>query len=448
VDNIVIDLPGDVVLLGLFIAMVAIILVSLLSWRLIVPIILTLGIIETHMSVNPRILLYDYNVLPIDVLMLGTLCAYVIRLFILRSIGITHLCWLGLALLMALALMRGVGTYGLNTAVVSFRQEFYFITSALYLQSFRWEAHDVDHFVSMWLVFAGMLLVYAIFCWVDPSFRLVLDTSISSYFGSYAYLGWRVLSASSTLLIAQAGVIAGLLWLRKERGGVLHLAAIPLFLAVALLYHRSVWMASIAAILALIVYQPKLAGRLSLPLLALGCGLVVMVALGGSDVSGAIQSAVSEPFAESSTWGWRVNNWQNMIPETFAAGTLTTLLGWGYGASFQDIITGDVLANPHNAYVLIFLNMGLSGLALFAICCVLPLWRLWQGDFPASRYFDRHTSIALGVMMIVYYVPYSVSFDHGLILGLLAALGAQATAAMGHSRSDETETAAIAGVAR
>jgi len=444
----VIDLPGDVMLLGLVIVVAITILVSLWSWRLIIPVVLATGIIETHLSINPTILLYGYNVLPIDVLFVGVLVAYIIRLFVLGRIGTTHLCWLGLAILMALALLRGVGSYGLNTAVVSFRQEFYFIAGALYMQSFHWGERDIDHFVNIWLTFAGMLVVYAMLCWIDPSFVLLRGDPLYAYFNPYAYLGWRVLPASSTVLIAQAGLIAALLWLRNDRAGTLHLAAVPLLLAVALLYHRSVWMASIAGISVLILHQPKLMGRLSLPLVVLGLGLVALVGLGGDGVSGALQSAVAEPFAESSTWGWRVNNWRNMVPETLAAGPATALLGWGYGASFQDMMTGGTLVNPHNAYVAIFLNTGFLGSGMLVLCCVLPLWRFWRGDFPASRHFDRQTAIALVAMMMVYYVPYSVAFDHGLILGMLAALGAQTRSVSALGRSGDTAAAALAGASR
>jgi O-antigen ligase len=250
------------------------------------------------------------------------------------------------------------------------------------------------------------------------------------------------------MLIAQAGMIAALLWVRPDRPGIVHLAALPLLLAVALLYHRSVWVASIMAILVLVVQQPKLLGRVAPPLLILAGTLIALVGFSDGGVSDAMQSAIAEPFAESSTWGWRVNNWQNMIPETLAAGPVTTLLGWGYGANFQDMRTGDELANPHNAYVLIFLNTGLCGLMLFLLCCTLPLWRFWHGDFPASRYFDRSAAIILLSMLLVYYVPYSVLFDHGLILGMLAALGAQSFAIPAIGRPDAMEPAAMAGIAR
>jgi hypothetical protein len=448
VDNIVMDLPGDVVLLVLVIVVAATILLSLWSWRVIIPVVLVTGIIETHLSLNPVILLYGYNVLPIDMLFIGILVAYILRLGILGRIGITHLCWVALGCMMALALLRGIGSYGLNTAVVTFRQEFYFIVGALYMQSFHWGQKDLDHFAYVWMACASALVVYAILCWVAPSFILLRGDPLYTYFNAHAYLGWRVLPASSTVLIAQAGLIAALLWLRNNRAGIIHLAAIPLLLTVALLYHRSVWLASIAGIGMLVLNRPRLIGRILLPLTVLAVGLVALVIMGGDGVSGALQSAVAEPFNESSTWGWRINNWQNMIPETLAAGPLTTALGWGYGVSFQDMMTGMDLVNPHNAYVAIFLNTGLLGGGLLVVCCMLPLWRVWRGDFTPSRTFDRHTAMALGAMMIVYYIPYSVSFDHGIMLGVLAALGAQCGAVQGRNPSDEVAFSVPTGVSR
>lgn len=446
-ENYLIDLPSDVVLFSLIIVLASTILVSLWSWRVIVPVMLIVGIVEVHLGFNPTFLLYGYNVLPIDVLTLGVIAAYVVRILMIGRIGLTHLCWLGLGILMMLALLRGSGVNGLATATVSFRHEFYFIATALYMQSFRWEGRDLDHFVMIWLCAAGALAVYAIFCWIDPSFVLTQGVgSLSSYFARDAYLGLRVLPASSTLLIAEAGLIAAILWLRPDRAGIMHLAAIPLLLIMVALYHRSIWVSSMAAIGILVLHRPALLSRLSLPLVAAGIGLVAIMAMGGDATTGALRSAVAEPFRDNSTWGWRVNNWQNMVPETLAAGPVTTLVGWGYGARFQDVMTGMDLANPHNAYVSIFSNTGLLGLVLFLTCLLLPFWRLWHGEFPASRTFDRHTALMLSSLLIIYYLAYSVSFDHGILLGVLAGLGAQCTA---RSQSDQRDMPrpALAGVA-
>ena len=428
-NNLIIDLPEEILVVGLAATLVLTTLVALRSWWVILPIMLVVGIVEVQLGVNPTFELASYNILPIDVLTLGLLIAYGIRVLLIGRIAMAHLCWLGLSGLMILGLVRGIATYGLTTAVVAFRQDFYFIALALYMQSFQWEPRDLDRFASIWMWASGLLSGYALLCWIDPSFVILRADPTSSFFARDAFLGWRVLPASSALLIAESGLIAALLWLRPGRIGPRHLAAVPLLMITMMLYHRSVWIASLVALSLLGLHRPAQLSRLLLPMIIVGIGMAALMSFGGDMLVGAVQSAAAEPFRDNSTWAWRVNNWQTMVPETIAAGPSTILMGWGYGASFEDQLTGVVLANPHNAYVAFFLNLGLAGLAMLLICCLMPLWRIVRhDDFPAGRTFDRLTGIALLGLLISYYVPYSISFDHGILLGLLSSLGAARTA--------------------
>lgn len=347
-----------------------------------------------------------------------------IRTLINGNINYINLPWIALAALMFFGALRGIDNYGINASIVSFRQDFYFIVMALYVQTITFKPSDIDDFSIILIIAAGFLVVYAVVCWIDPSFAIRDSDEASPFFLSDSYLGWRVLSASSALLIAQAGLIGFVLWLRSNRINMLQLTAVPLLLMVVMLYHRSVWISSAAAIAVLVVRQRTLIHRVALPAAAMALIVVAIVGLGGDMVTSAVQSAVTEPFRDNSTWGWRINNWRNMIPETFAAGPITTLLGWGYGASFQDMVTGRILANPHNAYVAFFLNIGLLGLISLLVCLFMPFFRLWRGEFPASDTFDRLTAIALLSLLIAYYIPYSISVDHGIILGVLTSLAA------------------------
>jgi hypothetical protein len=425
VSGFSIDIPGDVLIVALIASLLPIIFMAVLSWRLIMPITVAVDVVTVQFGLAPSFIIYSYNVAPLDILILGTLVAYCIRVSIIGRIGLTHLWWSGMAGLMLLALLRGIAANGLAAAIVSFRPDFYFIVAVLYMQSFRWEPRDIDHFALMWLIVAGALSGYALLGWIDPSLSVSMQAAGSAFFAFDDYLDWRVLPASSAIVIAQAGLMAVALWVRLRQAGLLQLAAIPLMLMVALLYHRSVWIAAAAGVAVLMVHRPRLLTRLSFPLLLVAFGLVLVWAFDSSLLTGAFQSAVSEPFRDNSTWGWRINNWLITVPDTLSSGPVITMLGWGYGTLFENAQTGLSLANPHNAYVAFFLNTGLAGLAVLVVCLLLSLRRLWLDDFPPGRILDRFTALMLLAQLMVYYVAYSVGLEQGILIGVLAGLAAR-----------------------
>lgn len=424
-DDSAVAVSEDLLVLGLAAAVVLSALVSLWSWRLTVVLLLAAGVPQAHLGVQLTFAVASYNVTLLDPLITGITVSCVIRFLTFRRLDLVAGCWLALTALSMLAFLRGGSAVGLGTAAVSFRPDLYFVVAALYMQTFDWTPVNLDRFATLWLIAGGVLALYAAACWVEPAL-VVSPTSMAQSNLGRAYMQWRVLPSSSALLIASAGLIGFALWARSSGTTAWQLLAVLLLIVVALLYHRSVWVATSVAVASAAVVRPEVLGRLLPPVVLTTLALFVIWALGGELLTSAFDTAVSEPFDESSTWAWRTRNWRTMVPETIAAGWKTTVFGWGYGVGFADPVSGSPLANPHNAYVQAFVNMGVLGLGALVACLVVPLWLLWRHPVPEGQLFDRTAAVTLLVALVVYLVPYSPAVDQGLLVGVVAGLAARA----------------------
>lgn len=400
-------------------------LVALVSWRITVAVLVVLGVLQAHLLLDLHVLLASYRVLILDTFMLGMLVACGTRVLSVRRMDVVLGCWIALATLSFFALIRASSAIGLGAAAVSFRPDFYFIVAALYMQTFNWTPTNLDRFATLWLAAGSALALYGLGCWVEPALIMSPDLKVGSGI-QLAYMQWRVLPASSALLIASAGLIGFALWTRSSAATAWQLVAVLLLIMVVLLYHRSVWVAAGFGVAVAVLVRPQVLGRLLPPLALTMLALFLIWTVGDEFVSSAFDTAVSEPFESNSTWAWRARNWRTMIPETIAAGWSTTLFGWGYGVGFEDPVSGLPLANPHNAFVQMFVNMGLLGLGAFAACLVVPLWLLWRHPVAEGELFDRTTAMTVLVALIVYYVPYSPAVDQGILAGVIAGLASRA----------------------
>jgi len=425
VDDPTLIAADDLAAVFLVVAVSFATLVALASWRITVAAVVVLGVLQTHLLLDLSVSLASYRILLLDTVMLGVMVACGIRLLSVRRADLVLGCWIALAALSLFAMMRASSTIGLGAAAVSFRPDFYLVVAALYMQTFDWTPVNLDRFATLWLSAGSALALYGLGCWIEPALIISPALKLESGF-QLAYMQWRVLPASSALLIASAGLIGFALWTRSSAATGWQLVAVLLLIMVALLYHRSVWVSAVAGVAAAVLVQPQLLGRLLPPLALTMLALFLIWTVGDELVASAFDTAVSEPFDASSTWEWRTRNWRTMIPETIAAGWTTTLFGWGYGIGFEDPVSGLPLSNPHNAYVQMFVNMGLLGLGVFGTCLTVPLWFLWRRRVAEGDLFDRTTAMTLLVALIVYCVPYSPSIDQGILAGVISGLASRA----------------------
>jgi hypothetical protein len=411
---------------GLFAALVIGLPVALLWWPVFAVLVFTLSILQVHLGLDLHLAFASFNVDPMDVVAVVMLSAAAIRIPLRGRPDVVELWLLALLAALSLAALRGAAAYGLTTAMVPFRANLYLVASMVYIMTFEADDRGLDRFAWMALAFALGLVVYAIACWLDPSLMPAGWAQLQRILPGHYFLRWRVLPASSALLLAEAALVALALWTRPagfQWAKPLVMIFIP---TVALLYHRSVWVAFIVASLAML--GPTQLRRLVVPgiLVAIVAGALWL--FGADQLSRAMSSAVLEPFDRQSTWAWRTQNWKVMVPETLAAGPLTVLFGQGYGRVFTMAANGTVLASAHNAFVETFVSAGLFGLVAYTGALASMVLRLLRAPEIGGDLLNRRTALALLTALIVYSVPYAPGGEQGLVLGMLAAFCARCAA--------------------
>ena len=418
----------ELVALGLAALVYAGALTAFVSWRAMAILATILGVLQLQFIFDLSIIIGSFNLMPFDMLAVVLAVASVPRHLMRGRPDLLTGCWLAFAVWLLIAFLRGASAHGLTTAAVSFRTDLYFVVVSVYLLSFTWTPRDLDGFVKLWFAAAAALSAYALVCWIDPSLTvwswMLVDRS-----GRMAFLNWRVLPASSALLIAEAGLLSIALWSRSSGLSVRRFLAVPFLIVVVLLYHRSVWTATAVSLAALFALRPQFLQRLALPvvlaMVAFAVTWAMSLGLGGDFLSEALSSAVAEPFDDRSTWTWRTVGWEVIVPEILGGGPITMLFGNGYGTGVLNPMTGLPMANPHNAYVEILMNAGVVGVVLLVGCYALPLWTVWNARAEEGRHFTIVSAMFLLVTLVIYSVPYSPGGEQGVVIGAAVGLAAR-----------------------
>jgi uncharacterized membrane protein len=336
-----------------------------------------------------------------------------------------------LAGLMALSFIFGLAKYG-TTAGVEFRSDFYFMTGIFYFSSFEWSNRQISRVLN-WL-FPIALIIILIVCyrwladayhldWVDPLWRI--DTFITNS-------PLRVVNAQQTLLLGQALI---LLIFAMATGNSLAgwRFLVPLLaLTVLVLQHRSVWVASfLPALMAFALVrqsQSKLAARVAV-MAAVTTIVVIPLLVSGKFSTATSSVAESAENATSTTGGTfvgRVEGWNALLHQWSASGPRTWLAGNPYGSGYKRASEQaggrDITFAPHNYFVQLLLRTGLIGLVAF-----LALhWRLLKSALRAAHEphagFTGYAMVGLLASNLLFDIPYSPNYLHGLVTGMILGL--------------------------
>lgn len=340
------------------------------------------------------------------------------RLLRKRSFTWAQRLLLLVAALAGFSLLRGLMSFGVETAVNESRNWIFLLLAALYFTTVvSGEVLDRVFKVIVWG--AAALAAIAVMRWT-----VLALGGPTAFLGVRAGSGVRVLHAEMTLIILQGFLILAVAW-RRLSPRMRWLPAV-LLAAVILMQHRTVWVSLLVG-LAVLVYRDRELARRAVVLLPaiLAAAAIVVISVFGRPVDEVATSATS-----TDTFEWRLLGWQELVLEEGPDGPTEVLFGKGFGSGWEREVANLVREeSPHSIYVESALRLGVFGtLALLAVILgpMIVLWRQpWvrpRQDRYGAPLLSNATLIVLLASNAAFGVTYFPSPTAGVILGVAASL--------------------------
>jgi hypothetical protein len=231
------------------------------------------------------------------------------------------------------------------------------------------------------------------------------------------FRGARYLDSYQTFNIAFASAVALLAGVRMRRPGLLPLAFVLLGLA-AWTQNRTALIAVVAGLIGLAVLQRRF-GLLATVAAGGGIALLLVAMLAPSLLEhlAASYSAALSPTADDS------GSWRLYIQlQAVLQGLQTPVMGQGYGGYFRFEIPGreDVLAPPHNQFVVLFLKGGTVAVFLSLGALTAYAGALWKRRADV-RWSPRERLVNECLLLfVVTQFAYGLAYDFVLTFGLMA----------------------------
>jgi hypothetical protein len=345
-------------------------------------------------------------VFPPDILAIVLAGAAVLRGARLRR----NLQGLGVAALILLVLFScnlvfGISTFGTG-AIVQARPTIYLLAGGAYFLSL--DLPELKDSILRYTVWVGVALaVLGAWRWQTRGLGAA-DELFQAADGSFQIT--RIMIAPQAFVVACGALISLWKWTEGRRRGDAILTSV-LFATVALAQHRTVWAATIGALVVMLVFaRPDLRRRLAL--VGVGAAIVIAPLVAGgvlSPILSHLGKSASTASLGSGTFGWREQGWGQLIQTSKGRGAPTVLFGDDFGQSTNRIINDHlVTVSAHSFYVSTFLRAGLVG--LFVLMLFIGRWLRRRG---------QPLMLAFGVAIGLYGVAYSVDFLVAPIVALL-----------------------------
>jgi hypothetical protein len=412
------DAQVIVIAFGFFSMMIAV----TIFWEIAIIGVLLMSLGETHLGFDFGFLAMGYTVSPFDLLSAALVSAACFRFLVAGSMSRVQLLWMVILGYGFLRFLGGMVDFGLPTAVSFYRQSFYVASALFYSLTIDWTPERLERLVKIWLVMGLMLACVTIIEWLFPN--SVPHSATWDSVSLNVFDRSRVVPAAAALIMAQAGIIGLVVW-SEARSSVLMRVLCIFLLAISFgLFHRSVWVAAAAGIAVLLAFSRESLIRV-VPFIVLGIAAAAVMwmfqqGLGGDFLTRAVQSAVQEPFAEDSSFAWRVTGWELLLERAFSSGWGTVIFGAGYGAGYErQIGWSTVLYSPHNFYIATLLDTGLIGVGLWVYGFARITLGL-LGALPSGFLALRPGLMALFATIVVYDIPYNHLTEQGVWIAALA----------------------------
>lgn len=388
--------------------------------------VLALFCIETWFVSLPAIKL-GLNIYPQDLIFISLSGVGIIRVVLGKNINGGIISWLVFGVIMAISLCLGIFKYG-TAAGVDLRPVFYFWSVAIFIASFRIDLQEADKLIKLCLISGGLVLLIVLYRWISDALHLGVPYN---HIGAGKFL--RVLTAGQTYMLAALAII--LAWVVGAGKASVRIAClfVPFIMAVLLLQHRSVWVATLAALVFLYIAVPQLRSRFLqysfLGIMLITIALVPLYIFGGLDsIIDALGDSVEEALqSKGSTFTWRLQSTHELFMQWINGGPLVYLIGKPFGSGYERYLVDlghTTNYSPHNFYIQLLLRVGLLGTIAVVVAYLIAIYRLWT-----CRKIDSTVTFigfipfaAILISSLVFFYPYGAHFIQGVFLGIAFAI--------------------------
>lgn len=391
--------------------------------------VLSLFCIETWFVQLPAFSL-GLNIYPQDLLFLGLAAIGAGRVMFGTNKCTPQFGWLLFGFMLFVSLVIGYAQYK-TKAGVDLRPTFYFWSTAFFISTFKIGFDQANKILRMYAWVGVIVLLIVFYRWTSDA----LGIGSVRYDQIGAGKPLRVLTAGQTYYLAVMTLFFSYMFAMRDRSQAKRWPwmAVPFGIAVLLLQHRSVWIATLAGLLVIYIGAPQLRDRFKSYALVGAIGgvvlLVPLLAAGFLDpIVDALGESVQEAFqTRNSTFTWRLQSTRELFMQWLTGGPKVHLMGKPFGSGYERYLEdlGHVTDySPHNLYIQMLLRVGLIGifgLLLAYVATALDMWRRRFEDFGDSPISSTPWAAVL-VSSLIFFYPYGAHFVQGLFLGLAIAL--------------------------
>ncbi|MGW0988056.1 O-antigen ligase family protein [Streptomyces sp. NPDC002486] len=322
--------------------------------------------------------------------------------------------------------LRGVAAFGVEAAGNDARVYFgHFLAFALYVATLPLSAPLSRVVPRAWLASAAVYALLSVVGWLGRGLHsLTTHVAVNG-----VTVDPRPVPAGAALVIAQGAMLLlcppvpdrsasgpGESGGRKiaRRGVLAAPSAFLLLVLVALLQHRTVWVAVAAVAAGWWVLRPAPAGQRLTSAIAAGVALSFAALLYSIGAFGTIGASLADSFNETqgtrSSFVWRVLGWQELL--NAARTPMQWFLGSPFGSGYVRSIEGGlVTVSPHDYYLHLVLRLGLVGLFALLALYVVVWRRLGRGG-------EGNLVLRLVIIgQLVLFVAYSAPPEQAVLLG-------------------------------
>lgn len=324
--------------------------------------------------------------------------------------------------LVVLDFFRGIGTYGLKPAGSSIRVMVGFAIPAIVVMLLSPALRLDTRRLARWLAWAGpFVAVFALLRWAG-----VMYTPTASLLGGLRQVD-RVLTAEYASVVAMGFIAAVYLPLMERRSAWWWGIASFLGGVTLALQHRSVWVATLVALLWLLGRSLRVSPvRVYVVGVIAGLALFMVMFLTPGLLDSVIKLImvnVQEVQHSDSTWAWRVQGYQEAMERLLGNDMEDMLIGppAGWAAVTDSSVASTYI---HSQYVGTLAYYGFFGLSTLLLWLGLVAKRIgWTSRSLRRRHPSQQAGIvlleALFLLEAVYMIAYPGGSMHGAALGLI-----------------------------
>lgn len=416
-------------------AVIVVVMVAMLVWlfmrstsRKTLPVAcLLFGLCIELFFVKQPYLQLGLQIYPNDVISLFVLLSALAGCFH-RPVPIAHgafVIWLALGGTIILSFVLGLTEYG-RYAGTEVRPFFYIWVAGLYCSMADFDEADLRR-IGRWCLWTAYAIIgIALYLWAAVEAGWIARTEL---FGDEGNAVFRPVGSHGVFFVAMVAMVQTMAWLRGTGTARSGWHAVVLLTFVLILQHRSVWIATLAGLALVMVFErrhlPRRFPLLLVFVLAVTLGVSIAAWYGHLDDLGRRLTQSTISMADSGgTFAARIDGWVRLFESWVEGSAQVLMFGFPFGKGYTRYYNGQLIEfAPHNFYLDLLLRVGVVGLVLFLIATVMAIAYTWRARTDSEVDYLIKRGLAVGlVASLFYYVAYHSYYVLGAATGIALAL--------------------------